>query len=98
VFDRRGRLVHEQKLELATGVIGSVALAIQDEEDATRVRSSRRVFRAEIIGFNPQPDPPGKFAATLEVYSQLTGHTSIFIGNPDVLPVVQPPPEPDAHQ
>ena len=47
---------------------------------------SRRTFRAEIVGFNPQPDPPGKWAVTLEVVDRLTGRTKLFIGNPDVLP------------
>ena len=87
VFDTRGKLVQEQKLQLVTGVIGSVAVAIQDEENLPGVRLSRRTFRAEIVGFNPQPDPPGKWAATLEVVDRLSGRTSIVIGNPDVLPV-----------
>jgi hypothetical protein len=87
VFDSRGKVIQEQKLELATGVIGSVAVAIQDEVNTPGVpRLSRRTFRAEIVGFNPQPDPPGKWAATLEVVDRLTERTSIFIGNPDVLP------------
>lgn len=86
VFDPRGRLVQEQKLQLAAGVIGSVAVAIQDEENTTATRLSRRTFRAEIVGFNPQPDPPGKWAATLEVVDRLTGRTSILLGGPDTLP------------
>jgi len=86
VFDTRGKLVQEQKLQLATGVIGSVAVAIQDEENTTATRLSRRTFRAEIVGFNPQPDPPGKWAATLEVVDRLTGRTSILLGGPDTLP------------
>jgi hypothetical protein len=86
VFDPRGRLVQEQKLQLAAGVIGSVAVAIQDEEYTTATRLSRRTFRAEIVGFNPQPDPPGKWAATLEVVDRLTGRTSILLGGPDMLP------------
>ena len=86
VFDPRGKLVQEQKLQLAAGMIGSVAVAIQDEENIPGVRLSRRTFRAEIVGFNPQPDPPGKWAATLEVVDRLSGRTSILIGNPDVLP------------
>ena len=85
VFDPRGTLVQEQKLQLAAGMIGSVAVAIQDEVNTTSVRS-RRTFRAEIVGFNPQPDPPGKWAATLEVVDRLSGRTSIVIGNPDTLP------------
>ena len=47
---------------------------------------SRRTFRAEIVGFNPQPDPPGKWAVTLEVVDRLTGRTSLLLGNPDTLP------------
>ena len=86
VFDTRGKLVQEQKLQLATGVIGSVAVAIQDEENTPGIRLSRRTFRAEIVGFNPQPDPPGKWAATLEIVDRLTGRTSILLGGPDTLP------------
>jgi hypothetical protein len=87
VFDRRGSLVQERKLQLAPGVIGSVELAVQDEEYAGLLPPlSRRTFRAEIVGFNPQPDPPGKWAATLEVVNRLTGRTSILVGNPDILP------------
>ena len=86
VFDTRGKLVQEQKLQLVTGVIGSVAVAIQDEENLPGVRLSRRTFRAEIVGFNPQPDPPGKWAATLEVVDRLTLRTSLLVGNPDILP------------
>ena len=87
VFDARGKLVQERKLQLAAGVIGSVAVAIQDEENTPGVpRLGRRTFRAEIVGFNPQPDPPGKWAATLEVVDRLTGRTSILLGGPDTLP------------
>jgi len=86
VFDPRGAVVQEQKLQLAAGVIGSVAVAIQDEVNTTATRLSRRTFRAEIVGFNPQPDPPGKWAATLEVVDRLTGRTSILLGGPDTLP------------
>jgi hypothetical protein len=86
VFDPRGRIVQEQKLELAAGAIGSVAVAVQDEVNTLGTRLGRHTFRAEIVGFNPQPDPPGKWAATLEVVDRLTGRTSLVIGNPDVLP------------
>jgi hypothetical protein len=86
VFDPRGRVVQEQRLQLAAGTIGSVAVAVQDEGTTPGTRLSRHTFRAEIVGFNPQPDPPGKWAATLEVVDRLTGRTSLVIGNPDVLP------------
>ena len=49
-------------------------------------RLGRRTMRAEIVGFNPQPDPPGKWSATLEVYNLLTGHTRLLLGLPDALP------------
>ena len=86
IFDRRGKVVQEQRLQLAPGVIGSVPIAIQDEENATAIRLSRQTFRAEIVGFNPQPDPPGKWGVTLEVVDRHTGRTNLFIGNPDILP------------
>ena len=86
VFDPRGARVQEQKLQLAAGVIGSVPIAIQDEVNTSTTRLSRHTFRAEIVGFNPQPDPPGKWAATLEVVDRLTGRTSILLGGPDTLP------------
>jgi hypothetical protein len=90
VFDRRGTLVQERRLQLAPGVIGSVELAVQDEENRLlAVPLSRRTFRAEIVGFNPQPDPPGKWAVTLEVVDRLTGRTSLLLGGPDTLPAAQ---------
>ena len=30
--------------------------------------------------------PPGRYTATFEVYSLITGHTSILLGGPDTLP------------
>ena len=86
VFDRRGAIIQQQRLQLARGVIGSVELLVQDEENITVPRLSRRTFRAEIVGFNPQPDPPGKWAVTLEVVDRLTGRTSLLLGGPDTLP------------
>jgi hypothetical protein len=90
VFDRRGTLVQERRLQLAPGVIGSVELAVQDEENRLlAVPPSRRPFRAEIVRFNPQPDPPGKWAVTLEVVDRLTGRTSLLLGGADTLPAAQ---------
>jgi hypothetical protein len=43
----------------------SVELLIQDEENTNGVPRSRRTFRAEVVGFNSQPDAPGKWAVTL---------------------------------
>jgi hypothetical protein len=86
VFDRRGTLVSERRLQLMPGVIGSVELAVADQPTIAAPPHSRRTFRAEIVGFNPQPDPPGKWAVTLEVVDRLTGRTSILLGGPDTLP------------
>jgi hypothetical protein len=86
IFNTRGVLVQERKFEAAPGITRSLEISIEDPENFPADRLGRRTLRAEIVGFNPQPDPPGKYAATLEVYSRLTGRTSIFIGNPDVLP------------
>lgn len=90
-FNRRGEVVQERKFQVAPGAIASLEV---DPSALPVDRLGRRTLRAEIVGFNPQPDPPGKYAVTFEVYSQLTGHTSIFIGNPDILPAAQivPPP------
>ncbi len=92
IFNRQGKAVQERTFRVATGVIGSFEVAATDDLPADRL--GRRTFRAEIVGFNPQPDPPGKYATTLEIYSLLTGHTSLLIGNPDVLPAatIVPPP------
>jgi hypothetical protein len=94
VFDRRGTLVQERRLQLAAGVIGSVEVAVQDEENATATRLTRRTFRAEIVGFNPQPDPPGKWAVTLEVVDRITGRTSLLLGGPDTMPAAMTLPSP----
>lgn len=94
VFNRRGALIQNERLQVAPGVIGLVEVAVADQEDLILTPLSRRTFRAEIVGFNPQPDPPGKWAATLEVVNRLTGRTTLLLGGPDTLPAAQivPPP------
>ena len=87
IFNREGKVVQEWKLPLAVGVTGFVDVSIQDEQDFPVDRLGRRSLRAEIVGFNPQPDPPGVYAATLEVVNQLTGRTSILLGGPDTVPL-----------
>ena len=89
IFNRRGVLAQERRFQIAPGVIGSVEIAIQDEENFPSDRLGRRTLRAEIVGFNPQPDPPGAYATTLEVYSPATGRTNILLGGPDTLPVAE---------
>ena len=96
IFNRRGELAQSRRFQVAPGAIGSLEIAVQDEENFPVDRLGRRTLRAEIVGFNPQPDPPGKYAVTLEVYSTLTGHTSLLLGGPDTLPqagIVTPLPQ-----
>jgi hypothetical protein len=98
LFDRRGVVVQERTLQFAAGAIGAVELAVPGLEPGISVPAIRRTtFRAEIVGFNPQPDPPGKWAATLEIVDRLSGRTSLLIGNPDTLPPEQQVPPPGAN-
>jgi len=94
VFNRRGDVVQERKFQVEPNAIGSFEINVGNPGIFPVDRLGRLTMRAEVVGFNPQPDPPGKYTATLEVYSQLTGHTSVLIGNPDILPaarIVAPP-------
>ena len=84
-----GASVQERSFWVDPGAIGSFDVAIQDEEYFPPDRLGRRTLRAEIVGFNPQPDSPGKYAVTFEVYSRITGHTSLLLGGPDTLPAAQ---------
>jgi hypothetical protein len=87
VFDRQGRVVQSERLDVARGVIGSFEIiGNPNERPGISALAVRRTLRAEIVGFNPQPDPPGQYMATMEIYNVLNGRTSIFIGNPDVVP------------
>ena len=79
IFNRRGELASERRLRLAPGVTSSVAVNIGNPDIFPVEQLGRRTLRAEIVGFNPQPDPPGMFVATLEVYSVTTGATSILL-------------------
>jgi hypothetical protein len=90
VFDRQGRVVQANRLEVARGAIGSFQIiGNPDERTAISAVAVRQTLRAEIVGFNPQPDPPGQYIATMEVYNVLNGRTSVFIGNPDVVPATR---------
>ena len=79
MFNTRGELGGERRLRLAPGVTGSVEVNIGNPDIFPVDRLGRRTMRAEIVGFNPQPDPPGMFVATLEVYNARTGATSILL-------------------
>jgi hypothetical protein len=82
-FNARGDLVHELRLQLAPGVTDVV---IGNREDFPPDAFGRRTLRAEVAGFNPQPDPPGIYFATLEVFGLLTGRTHAFIPNLNEVP------------
>jgi hypothetical protein len=86
VFDPRGALVEERPFQLLPGVIGSVEILAWT---GTVPPLGRRTFRAEIVGFNPQPDPPGKWAVTLEVVDGVSGRTNLLLGGPDTLPAAR---------
>ena len=86
IFNQRGELAREYRLQLAPGVTGSVDVNIGNPDIFPVDRLGRRTLRAEIVGFNPQPDPPGAYFATLEIYTQPTGGTSVLLGGPDTLP------------
>lgn len=94
VFNRRGELAQELKAQAAPGSVATFEINVGNpdifptETIFPTDRLGRRTLRAEIVGFNPQPDPPGKYAATLEVYSVFTGHTNLLLGGPDTLPPV----------
>src|SRR4030095_12962142 len=77
IFNPQGRVVQEGKFEAASGPIRSFdVIGDPDIRPGISAVAVRRTLRAEIVGFNPQPDPPGKFASTFEVYSLLNGRTS----------------------
>ena len=86
IFNRRSEVAQERTFQTAPGTIASIEINIGNPDTFPVDRLGRRTLRAEVVGFNPQPDTPGKYAATFEVFSQLTGYTSLLIGNPDVLP------------
>jgi hypothetical protein len=90
IFNRGGEVVQERAFRSAPGAITSLEIDLQDEERLPADRLGRRTLRAEIVGFNPQPDPPSQYAATFEVYNRITGHTSLLLGGPDTMP----PPSP----
>lgn len=88
VYDPRGVVVQDRPFRVAPGAIRSVDVVVEDEENFPVDRLGRRTLRAEIVGFNPQPDPPGTprtsgFGTTFEVFSEKTGQASILLGGFD---------------
>jgi hypothetical protein len=90
VFNRLGTVVQSGKFQVAPGAIGSFEIiGNPDERTGLAALAVRQTLRAEVVGFSPLPDSPGKYAATLEVYSLSNGRTSILIGNPDEIPAAR---------
>ena len=58
IFNRSGEVAHEQR-RLALGVTRSIEINIGNPDIFPVDRLGRRTLRADIAGFNPQPDPPG---------------------------------------
>jgi hypothetical protein len=92
IFDATGRLAKTSRLgPVAPGATAFSDFAISDEEYLPpRDRFGRRTYRVEIVGFNPQPDPPGAYAASLELFDRTTGLTRLVLGGPDTVPVGLP--------
>jgi hypothetical protein len=86
IFNTRGEVVQERAFRVARGAIGSLEIALENQERLPADRFGRRTLRAEIVGFNPQPDPPSGDGATFEVYNQNTGRTTVLLGGPDTVP------------
>lgn len=83
VLDTAGAVVVERRLELRPGATGFVDVHFGEGQGAPQ--TVRRVLRAEIVGFNPQPDPPATWVTTLEVVDLQTGRTTILLGGPDTV-------------
>ncbi len=83
VLDTAGALVVERRLELRPGATGFVD--VRFGEGDVPPQAVRRTLRAEIVGFNPQPDPPHQWVTTLEVIDLLTGRTTLLLGGPDTV-------------
>jgi hypothetical protein len=88
ILDAKGEVVNERRLQLRAGASGSVNLRVGDGGLAPDA-NGRRTLRAEIVGFNPQPDPPGDWFTTLEVIEPQTGRPTILLGGPDTVPANQ---------
>ncbi|MGH8590229.1 MAG: hypothetical protein ACREXX_13170 [Gammaproteobacteria bacterium] len=78
-FNVDGKLVQTIKRSQAPGVIGIADIAFGNPDE----RSGRRTLRVEIVAVNPQPDPPGAWSATLEVFDKSTGRTTVLLGGAD---------------
>lgn len=85
VLDPQGNLVKESRLERAPGRIGSADFTLRDLASIPPDSHGRRTLRAEIVGFNPQPDPPGVWFTTLEVFG-LFGVTTVYGPEPHIVP------------
>jgi hypothetical protein len=85
VFDPQGELVKETLVQAAPGTIGSAVFMPRDLARIPPDSHGRRTLRSEIVGFNPQPDPPGIWFTTLEVYGS-SGVTTVYGPSPHILP------------
>jgi len=86
VVNSRGEVVQQRTFRVVPGAIGSFEIALDDAERLPADRLGRRTLRAEIVGFNPQPDPPSSYVATFEIYNRRTGRTTVLLGGPDTAP------------
>ena len=78
VVNTRGEVGVERRFTVAPGVTRSLEVDIGNPDIFPGETLGLRTLRAEIVGFNPQPDPPG-FAATLETFNIRTGNAGIVL-------------------
>jgi hypothetical protein len=82
-FDALGKMVKRSEVEIAPGQSSSMDVGFQEVEEMPRdVKVPRKQLRVELVGFNPQPDPPG-LLATIELFATKSGATR-FIGDPQL--------------
>ncbi len=86
VFTSRGNVAVERRVDVLPGTFATLGIGALARDQFPPDTLGRRTLRAEIVGFNPQPDPPGRYTATLEVFSLFTGQTHIVLGGPDTIP------------
>jgi hypothetical protein len=73
-LDAAGNVVKRTEMEIAPGQSSSMGVGFQEVENKPLPSVPRKQLRVELVGFNPQPDPPG-LLATLEVFSTKTADT-----------------------
>jgi hypothetical protein len=84
-FDGAGNPVKQSDLNIGPGRSALSEVGFQEVENVPAdSKAPRKTIRLELVGFNPQPDPPG-LLANVDVFVTQTAATR-FIGDPQVFP------------